>query len=212
MSTKRAYYIMCGIVVILLVGIIGGAYGIQTLLKSESTKLVNLKAKADALTQQQVSLKKAKKDIATYTDLYTIAKIVVPENKDQVQAVRQIVKLADENKIVLDSINFPASTLGATTATKPAGAASANTSATSGSKPSLSQLTQVPKIPGVYTLQLTVTSDPNKLATYAELISFLSALENNRQTALVSTINIAPDDKNHNLFSFNLTLDTFIKP
>jgi hypothetical protein len=180
---------MCGIVVVFIVSILGGAYGIQTLLKSESNKLVNLKAKADALTQQQLSLKKAKKDIATYTDLYNIAKIVVPENKDQVQAVRQIVKLADENKIVLDSINFPASTLGATTG-KAAATTPSGTSATSGSKPSLSQLTAVPKIPGVYTLQLTVTSDPNQLATYSELISFLSALENNRQTALVSNINI----------------------
>ncbi len=211
MSAKRTFYLMCGALVILIFAIFGSAYGTQSLLQKQSSQLTGLKARVDALNQQQISLKKAKKDIAKYTDLYNISKVIVPENKDQVQAVRQIVKLADDNHIVLDAINFPASTLGTSTAAV-APADAKGTSATSGAKPSLSQLTAVPKIPGVYVLQLTVTSSPNKLATYTELISFLSALENNRQTALVSNINIQPNQQNHNLFSFNLTLDTYIKP
>jgi hypothetical protein len=212
MTAKRVYYLMIAIVVLLVGGIIGGAYGIQVLLKGESAELASLKAKVGALNQETISLKKAKKDITTYTELYNISKVVVPENKNQAQAVRQIVKLADENGIVLDSITFPASTLGSTPlGTKPGVTSPTGPSATTGTA-SLSQLVPVPTIPGVYDLQLTVASSPSRLATYSQLINFLSALEQNRQTALVSSINIQPDSNNHRLFSFNLTLDIYIKP
>ena len=210
MNAKRVSYVMYAILFLLVVGIFGCAYGIRTLLASESNKLVTLKAKVGALNQQQVSLMHAKKDISTYTELYKIAKVVVPENKNQTQAVRQIVKLADDNNIVLDSINFPTSTLGSTTSGAKPSAAPGGSASTG--NPSLSQLTAVPTIPGVYDLQLTVASSPNKLATFPELINFLSALEHNRQTALVSSINIQPDSQNHTLFSFNLILDIYIKP
>jgi hypothetical protein len=213
MNAKRSYYVMCGIVVLLLIGVLGGAYESQVLLKKESDKLVGLKAKVDALGRQEVALKQAKKDIAASTDLYNIAKVVVPENKNQAQAVRQIVKLAGDNKIALNSITFPASTLGTGAVAKPGAAApSGGASATGGASAQLSQLTPVQKIPGVYDLQLTVTSASGAAATYSQLISFLSALEHNRQTALVSSINIQPDATNHNYFSFSLVLDIYIKP
>lgn len=213
MSPKRSYYAMCAIVTLLLVAIAGGAYQGHAMLKAESTKLVGLKAKVDALSRQQVALQKAKKDVAASKDLYKIAKVIVPENKDQAQAVRQIVKLADDNKVVIDSINFPASSLGSGVAAgKVPSAASTGPSATTGANPTLSQLTPVLKIPGVYSLQLTVSSSTSTLATYSQLISFLSALENNRQTALVSSISITPDATLHNKFSFSLVLDIYIKP
>lgn len=216
MNAKRSFFLMCGIVVLLLLGTIGGAYGAQVLLKKESDKLVGLKVKVSALSQQETALKQAKKDIAASTELYNIAKVVVPENKNQAQAVRQIVKLAGDNKIVLDSINFPASTLGSASTAKPstgtAATGAVGAPATSGANPSLSQLTPVLTIPGVYDLQLTVTSSTSSLASYTQLINFLSALEHNRQTALVSSISIQPDSTNHSLFSFSLVLDIYIKP
>jgi hypothetical protein len=218
MNPKRSFYLMCVIVVILLLGIIGGAYGAQVLLKKESDKLVGLKAKVNALSRQETSLKQAKKDIVANTELYNIAKVVVPENKNQAQAVRQVVNLANDNKIVLDSITFPASNLGNGVAgAKPAAGAAGTTnggaaSATGGTNPSLSQLVPVLTIPGVYDLQLTVTSSTSSLASYSQLINFLSALEHNRQTALVSSMSIQPDVINHNLFSFSLVLDIYVKP
>ncbi|MDB5168925.1 MAG: hypothetical protein JWO41_281 [Candidatus Saccharibacteria bacterium] len=216
MSAKRSFYVMCALVILLMTGIVGGTYVGQVLLKKESDKLVGLKAKVDALGRQETALKQAKKDITASTDLYNIAKVVVPENKNQAQAVRQIVKIAGDNQILLDSINFPASTLGNGAApVKGATAATgsvAGASATSGTNPQLSQLTPVLTIPGVYDLQLTITSSTSTLASYSQLINFLSSLEHNRQTALVSSISIQPDNTFHNKFSFSLVLDIYIKP
>lgn len=213
MSAKQTFYAMCAAVLLLGASLIGGAYGTQVLLKKESDKMVGLKAQVTTLTDEQTSLKIAKKQVAADTDLYNISKVIVPQNKDQAQAVRQIVNLAAANNVSLDSINFPASNLG--TGTRPGAIASAPTSggsATTGSHPSLSQLIAVPKVPGVYSLQLTINSSPNQPATFDELIGFLSALEQNRQTAQVSSLDIQPNSANHRLFSFTIVLNIFIKP
>lgn len=214
MSAKQTFYAMCAAVLLLGAALIGGAYGTQVLLKKESDKMVGLKAQVTTLTNEQTSLKVAKKQIAADADLYNISKVIVPQNKDQAQAVRQIVNLASANNVALDSINFPASTLG----TGVAGAsgttsvtATSGASATTG-RPALSQLTAVPKVPGVYSLQLTINSSTTQPATYDELIGFLAALEQNRQTAQVSTLDIQPNSANHRLFSFSIVLNIYIKP
>jgi hypothetical protein len=176
------------------------------------------------MNQQQADLVKSKKDIATYSELYKIARGVVPQNKDQAQTVRQIVKLASDNGVVLQSISFPSSTLGgsgAAASTRPAQAGAAASPASGGGGASLSQLAPVPKIPGVYKMSLVVTSSSTagNLANYRQLINFLDDLEQNRLTALVSTIAITPNGGNNGasavasgLFSFTLTLDVYIKP
>src|SRR5665213_2037617 len=112
MSSKRVYYLIIGLIVLLFIGILGGAYGINSLLQSRSGKVVLLKSTLAGLDQQQLELTKAKKDISSYTSLDNIAKVVVPQNKNQAEAVRQIVALASANGIFLDSMSFPSSTLG----------------------------------------------------------------------------------------------------
>ena len=49
---------------------------------------------------------------ANYSPLEKIAKIVVPQDKDQAKAVLEIVKIAGESGIKPTAINFPVSTLG----------------------------------------------------------------------------------------------------
>lgn len=215
-NSKRVYLLMIGFIFLLTVGLFGSAYGIQGLLRTKSAELVGLKAKLTALSQQQGGLVQAKKDIATYTELYDIAKVVVPENKNQAETVRQIVKLASANNVKLGSISFPSSSLGNTGqagTTIPAPApATASPAVTSPSSAMLSQLTPVPSAPGVYVLQINVSSDSNYPSTYPQLISFLSALEQNRLTAQVTSLNITPDTNTPNKFSFILTLNSYIKP
>lgn len=228
MSSKRAYLLMIGLLVLSVLGVLGGVYGVNSILSSQSGKLADTKAHLAALNQEQLELTQAKKDIATYRDLYNISQVVVPQSKNQAQAVRQIADLAAKNSINLQSITFPESSLGSTssntstTGTATVKPSTAGASATSGANPSLSQLKPVPQIPGVYDLELVVASstDSNHLATYPELINFLSALEQNRLTALVSKIAIAPDSTASvtksttapSLFSFVLTLDIYINP
>jgi cell division protein FtsL len=214
MTSKRFHLLLLGIISLLFVGLIAGAYEVNSLVSSESQKLSSLKAKDQALTQQQAGLKMAKKSLAQYSELQQIASAIVPEDKSQAETVRQLSNIASSNGIKLASITFPASTLGAVSA----GAATASGSATaappapSAASTKTSQLTPVKTIPGVYQLPIVVTSDSQNTAPYPRFISFLTDLENNRRTAQVTNISIIPDQNNRGNVSFIITLNEYIKP
>lgn len=209
MNSKRLYFLLIGVLVLALVGLIGGAYGINSLLTKQSQQLVGLKAQSQALSQEQTSLTRAKHDIATYASLETIAKSVVPQDKDQAEAVREIVNIAAASKVTLVSITFPSSTLGGSVS----GTATSSTAPTpSTSKSSLSQLTAVPNIPGVYSLPITISNSDDNPVTYTALYNFLGRLENNRRTAQVSTLMIQPLATAPGQLTFTLTINEYIKP
>lgn len=216
MNSKRLHLIMITALGLLFFGLLAGAYGSNKLLASKADKLTLSKAKNQALNQEQLTLSKAKKDIETYDNLNKIAQSVVPQDKNQAEAVREIVKIADDNDVTLASISFPASTLGnlpngtsASSGTAAAGVAppSANTKAAG-----LSQLTAVKNIPGVYQLPITINNDTKHPVQYEKFINFLSDLEHNRRTAQVGTITIQPDTQNRDFLTFSLTLSEYIKP
>jgi len=218
--SKRLYYLLVGLVGLLIIGLVVGAYGTNQLLASRAVKVTSLKAKSLALSQEQLSLANAKKEVKKYSGLLEIAQTVVPEDKDQAEAVREIVNIAAANNISgvsLQQITFPASTLGAGaagTASVGAGVAASTPSAASAnsSASKLSQLVPVKNIAGVYDLLITVQSDPNKPVAYTSFVNFLSGLEHNRRTAQISTITLQPNVNNANLLSFTLTLNEYIKP
>lgn len=218
MSSKQLYYVFVGLIVLLFVGLLGGVYGTNKLLTSQASKLTALKTKSLAQDQEQATLKKAKKQIAQYTDLNKIAQSVVPQDKNQAEAVREIVNLAADNDVQLASISFPASTLGNTAS----GAAAASTSATTATPSvaatattdkasALSQLTPVKTMPGVYQLTINILST-SKAVKYNQLINFLHALEQNRRTAQVTAITIQPSTDDPSVLSFQLSLNEYIKP
>jgi hypothetical protein len=220
--SKRLYYALIALVCLLLVGLVAGAYGINQLLTSRAAKVTSLKAKSLALSQEQLSLVNAKKEVKAYTDLLKITQSVVPEDKDQAEAVREIVNIAAANGISLAAINFPASTLGLG-ANGSVGSSSSGVASTAPASPSLlnnpnssasrlSQLLPVKNIPGVYDLLITIQSNTNKPVAYNSFVNFLSNLEHNRRTAEISTITLQPSANNRNLLSFTLTLNEYIKP
>lgn len=214
MNSKRLYLLLIGSIALLFIGLVAGTYEINGALTHKAATLTNLKAQDQALQQEQISLAKARADIKKYASLHQIAQAIVPEDKDQAEAVREIVKIAGDNKVNLASITFPASTLGSTpvvpgaAAVAPVSAAPAANSKTS----ALSQLTPVKNIPGVYNLLITIASDSNAPVPYNQFVGFLSDLEHNRRTAEVSTITISPSPQNRSLLSFVLTLNEYIKP
>ncbi len=210
MNGKRLYYGLIGLIILLIVGLVGGAYSANQLLSQRANSLIALKAKDQALAQEQTSLVQAKRDINRYATLNRIAHAVVPEDKDQAEAVRELVNIAASNGVVLGSITFPSSTLGASSSTS----TSTNTPAPSLNSPTnkLSQLVAVKGLPGVYQLTITVASDPQKPAQYSQIINFLSGLELNRRTAQVNSISLQPEPQNPKLLTFSLTLNEYIKP
>ncbi|GAC1499699.1 MAG: hypothetical protein NVS1B10_02680 [Candidatus Saccharimonadales bacterium] len=218
MNSKRVYYSLVLTLVVLFLSLLGGVYGANSLFATQSNNLTKLKAKNQALEKEQISLVKAKKDIQKYSGLQKIAQTIVPEDKNQAEAVREIVNIAAANNVGLSAITFPASTLGAgkTTTGGALTPAPATTQAPKGGSTTkvggLSQLTPVKNINGVYQLVITITADSTQPVKYDRFIAFLGALEHNRRTAQVSTVTITPDLKNRSLLTFTLTLNEYIKP
>ena len=201
MTSKHLYFGMIGIIVLLIAGLIFGAYGADQLLQSQSKQLVNNRLQTSVLAQEQTELIQAKQDVKKYQNLATVTQNIVPQDKDQAETVLQIVNLANKNGVALASITFPSSSLGLQTG-----------QSASNSTINLSQLTPVQGIPGVYDLQLVVQSDTTNPVPYSNFISFLSALENNRRTALISAVSIQPNAQDRNTLTFSLTLDEYVKP
>lgn len=197
---------MLSALLVVSVALLAGAQLIHSDLKKRSEDIVKKRAEVIKIEKEQKSLVQARKNIQTYKPLAEIAKDIVPQDKNQAQTAREIVKIANDNKISLGSITFPTSNLG----DAPVKGGSSSTPAAT--KPDLSQLTPVKGIPGVYSLQIAVTSNTKQPVTYDALLSFLHDLEHNRRTALVSDISINPDKANPNAISFTLTLDEYIKP
>ncbi len=198
MSSKVMYYILLAATILLGLGVIGVGYVSNSVLTSKSADLSKLKATAQVTDDLQSSLAKDRADIKKYSELNTIAQTIVPQDKDQSETVREIVKIANESGIArLASITFPASQLGANA---------------KGSADSLSQLTPVKGINGVYLLPITVTVNSSNPVSYNQFMTFLRKLENNRRTAQISDISIKPDGKNQKLLSFSLVVNEYIKP
>lgn len=199
MTAKRLNLLLMGALALLIIALLGSTYGVSKMLQSKSVQLANNRADSAKLSDQQADLVKSKQDIARYADLEKITKSIVPQDKDQAQAVREITNIASSNNISLTTISFPSSTLGAT---KVGGA----------SKTNLSQLTPVSNIPGVYNLQITVGNNPNNTVSFNQLDAFLRGLENNRRTAAVSSLSIQPQANSANRLVFTLVINTYIKP
>jgi len=193
MSAKRLYILLVSCIGLGVLVLVGGVYGANTFLQQQSKKLVDAKTHAAVLDAKQAQLTKARSDIEKYKDLGTIAKNIVPQDKDQAQTVREIVAVAGSTGIKLGSITFPASTLG-------------------GTKAGISQLIPAKGIGGVYSLDITVQSDTTSPVSYDRFISFLDGLEHNRRTALVKGISITPDTVDASKLSFTLNVSEYIKP
>lgn len=205
MNAKRMYYGMIGAIVLTgVLGLVGLVLG-NHMLSARSKDLVQLRLKSQVLNSEQTELTQAKKDVIKYTPLNNIAASVVPQEKDQALAIREIVSFASHANIALSSITFLASNLG--------GTGIGTSTGTGASKVTLapSQLTPAKGLKGIYILPITVQSDVTKPISYDQLSTFLGALELNRHTAEVSQLTITPSDSSGQHLSFNLIINIYIK-
>jgi hypothetical protein len=213
MNSKRVFFLMIGVCVLLSAAVLGVVVAGNNILKQQAEKLVDLKLEDRLLDEQQAALTKANQDILEYEELENIAKTVVPQDKDQARAVREIVALARESGISIATISFPSSNLGAKVApAKPA--AEGEAPAKAAAVPTITQAKPVEGVPGVYALEMTITPNAERQVSYYQLLDFLEKLENNRRTAQVTSVKITPitDDGDNPYVSFSLTLNIFVKP
>lgn len=199
MSSKKLYFLLIGALVVLAGLSAAGVYFGNQLLKTSADKLYDLKAESLQLSEQQNTLVQAKKDIEKYSEVESIARTVVPQEKDQARTVREIVGIADRTGITIANISFPSSTLGTTDKKKKV--ADSNTT----------QLTPVEGIPGVYEMEINVQTDSADYVPFTTLLGFLRSLEQNRRTAQVKSLTVTPSAENRELVTFNLVLTVYIK-
>lgn len=204
---------MIGLVVILCISAVAAIVLGNSMLKSKSDKLVDLKLENRVLEEQQTALVRANKDIESYSELENITKSIVPQDKDQAKTVREIVKIAEESGIGIANLSFPSSNLGTSTP-KPKTESTEGTDSTSTAPaaPPITQVKAVEGIPGVYRMEITLQSDTTRPISYVNLINFLSKLEQNRRTAQVAQINITPKPSSVGELTFTLVINVFIKP
>lgn len=211
MNSQKLFCGMCGLLALLAIGVVVSVAQANGVLEQHATGLADVKAANQMLDRQKSQLISDKKDVAKYSSLNDIAKTVVPQDKDQAEAVREIVNLASQSGIPkLSTIAFPPSTLGTATITATPGTTVIPTVPTSAK--TLTQVTPVKGIPGVLDLQITITQANTDPVSYQSFITFLSKLEQNRRTAEVSSITVQPQPKNPNAVAFTLVIDEFIKP
>lgn len=216
MNSKKVFYIMLGVLGLMAILVIATIVLGDKFLSKQSEKLVSLKLDNQVLESQSTSLAQAKKDIQKYSELRDIANEIVPQDKDQARAVREIISIAEQADVKIADVTFPESTLGQTKpkATKPKteeGGAAAPAPATPAA-PTETQVEKVEGIPSLYRLEITVASDTTSPTSYAKLISFLRRLEQNRRTAQVTKIAIQPMATNRSALNFTLTITVYIKP
>lgn len=198
MSSKRFFQILVGVIVLLAGVSIASVYYGQKMLAQKSTELDDLKVKTAALEQQERSLIQAKKEIEEYSLLETVAKSIVPQEKDQARTVREVVAIAEETGIIINNIAFPSSELGDEKTT---------------TDPNKTQLEKVEGIPGLSKLVLTIAADQVS-SDFPTIIEFLERLEQNRRTSAISSVIITPEggSESLNLFKLTLTIEVYIKP
>lgn len=201
---------MLGLTAIMSILTLAGVFFGTSMLKKKSAELVELKLQDRLIEEQQTALVRANQDIEKYQELETIAKAIVPRDKDQAKTVLEITTLAEQSRIKVSSITFPSSTLGTQQAPAPTSTGGTATTPKVQSSP-ISQVKPVSGINGLYQLEIII--DVTDVApTYNQLIDFLNRLEQNRRTAQVTAISIDPSSTNRNFVEFSLTMNVFVKP
>src|SRR5438105_12052724 len=81
-------------------------FGLSTL-SQKSTKLADLKQQSQTADVQLENLKEIKKELAQYDYFKGIANTIIPNDKDQAQAVTDIFTIAKQSGFDIQGITFP---------------------------------------------------------------------------------------------------------
>jgi len=215
LDSKTLRLILIGGLALLVVGFFATAFlGLSTLGK-KSQSLVSLKSESQNADKRLSNLEQAKKEVQKYSYFKAVAKTVIPSEKNQAETVLEIYQMAQQSGIAIQSITFPASTLGQSVGALPPGAKTDATNASA--QTALTQAKPVAGIAGLYSLELTITPAAGKdvpaaqQVTFPKMLDFLQRIENNRHTAQITQVGIQPASDSTTL-SFTLTINIFIKP
>ncbi|HET7528974.1 MAG TPA: hypothetical protein VFJ84_01960 [Candidatus Saccharimonadales bacterium] len=214
MNSKNLRWLLIASLALSVIVFLGAVMLGLSALTHESQNMAGLKAKSQATNEELLNLEQSKKDVEKYSYFKEVAQTVIPKDKDQAKAVLDIFQFAQDANIRIQSITFPASSLGGRTSA----AKAQDATSSSASSAAITQAKPVSGIPGLYSLPLTITPQtsstlpPNLVVTYPKILKFLKSIENNRRTAQITSLVIQPPTEVGKSLSFTLTINIFIKP
>lgn len=199
MNSKRLFYSLIGLLALVLIASVAITIYGTSMLKNTGNTLMERKLEEAVLEEDIKALDKAKQDIEKYKELDQIARSIVPKEKDQVRAIREIIQIAAHAEVTIENISFQQSSLG-------------EKKKRSSSKSDMTQLIEVEGLKGVYAMPINVTSQSQSPISYDKLLNFLERLENNRLTSHITNISVRPDDDDRSLVHFSMQINAYIKP
>jgi hypothetical protein len=203
-SSKKVYFALIVAFTLLTASIFGMLYFSKNFLSKSEDELIA--AKLEIIKQEEIE--KTYRDninnLEKFAQTASILEEVIPKEKDQAVAVREIDAIAKQNGMVINTLSFPSSDLNKKAATPTTGstATTAKTTAVSQAKP-------IKGLTGVLGIDINVelrSANEGAIST-DQLLGMLRALENNRRNMRVTSINYNAGDQ-----TVDIKLIIFIKP
>lgn len=217
-TAKRLTYIMYATLALSVIsGVVLTVYT-NSWLTSKAQSLVVVKLETAALEEKQRVNQKAASELEKYESTRETLDKIVPKSKDQAKAIGEILTIANEVNVNINTISFPASELGTSVVKSVPG----TTPTTSAAASTVTQAKAVENIPGLLGIEVTLSQidrkggAPGSGMTYSQLLDFLRSLEKNRRTMQIKTIQVQPlkvtGSSTINGYSLTLTMNIFVKP
>ncbi len=166
MTTKKLFFVML-VVLLATLGLTGvGVYFVDGYLGSQSETISALKADDELLSIELINTQNTIENLKTYSYVDTVADTILPDSKNQSEAILLINKIGDEVGVNTQSFIF----LG-----------------TDGEPSEKSQTKPLEGTKGILVFPVQVKFD----ATYSQVINWLKLAEKNQRKMQVSTITMA---------------------
>lgn len=216
MTTKKAHYGLLGLLILIIIAIGLAMYFSRVFLKTNSDKLVNAKLELYKIDETEYIYRKNQAILQENKETADILSSVLPQEKDQAKAVREITQIAGANGLSVKSIKFPGSDLVITnkpaTTTQPQGSTTTPAPAAPAG-PTISQAKPVSGLSNVLgiavEIELTSSRAGAQIST-DQVLSFLQQVENNRRNIRVTSINFGSSVDEGKTLKIDTIL--FIKP
>ena len=214
MTTKKAHFGLLGLLVLVIVAIGLAMYFSRVFLKSNSDSLVNAKLELYKIDETEYIYRKNQAILQENQETADILASVLPQEKDQAKAVREITQIASDNGLSVKAIRFPGSDLVITN--KPVAAQTQGSTTTPQATPSGPTISQAKPVNGLNNVlgiavevELTSARSGAQIST-DQVLSFLQQIENNRRNIRVTSINFGSSVDEGKTLKIDTLL--FIKP
>lgn len=202
-SSKKVYFALIAAFTLITANIFGMLYFSKNFLSKSEDELIA--AKLEIVKQEEIekTYRQNINNLEKFAQTASILEEVIPKEKDQAVAVREIDAIAKQNGMTINTLSFPSSDLNKKAATP---TTSSNTTATS---TAISQAKPVKGLTGVLGIDINVelrSTNEGAIST-DQLLGMLRALENNRRNMRVTSINYNAGDQ-----TVDIKLIIFIKP